>query len=108
MDSIKEFEILLKNYSKDDIVFGKIEKYILNRINASKEEVINELFSGENLKFVEKQEKNNETRYALFFVYSKRKGRVYVINFGKELRIITAYPIGRKTLSKYKKKRFIN
>ena len=86
MDSIKEFEILLKNYSKDDIVFGKIEKYILNRINASKEEVINELFSGENLKFVEKQEKNNETRYALFFVYSKRKGRVYVVKFGRELR----------------------
>ncbi|MBI4116240.1 hypothetical protein HY449_00685 [Candidatus Pacearchaeota archaeon] len=108
MDSIKEFEILLKNYSKDDIVFGKIEKYILDRINASKEEVIKELFSGENLKFVEKQERNNETRYALFFVYSKRKGRVYVAGLGEEFRIITAYPIGRKTLSKYKKKRFIN
>ena len=104
MDSIKEFEILLKNYSKDDIVFGKIEKYILNRINASKEEVINELFSGENLKFVEKQEKNNETRYALFFVYSKRKGRVYVINFGKELRIITAFLLEEKRCQNIRKK----
>ena len=108
MDNIKEFDKLLKNYSKDDVVFGKIEKYILDRINASKEEVINELFSSENLEFVEKQEKSNETRYILFFVYSKRKGRVYVIIFGRELRIITAYPLGRKTLLKYKKKRFIN
>ena len=108
MNSIKRFEILLKNYSKKDVAFGKTEKYILDRINASKEEVINELFSGEKLEFVEKQEKNNEIRHALFFVYSKRKGRVYVVKFGRELRIITAYPLGRRTLSKYKKKRFIN
>ena len=108
MDNIKEFDKLLKNYSKDDVVFGKIEKYILDRINASKEEILNELFSGENLEFVEKQEKDNETRHVLFFVYSKRRGRVYVVRFGRELRIITAYPLGRRTLSKYKKKRFIN
>ena len=108
MDGIKEFEILLKNYSKENVVFGKTEKYILDRINASKGEVINELFSGENLEFVEKQEKNNETRHVLFFVYSRRRGRVYVVKFGNDLRIITAYPLGRRTLSRYKKKRFIN
>ena len=105
---IKEVEKLLKKYSKEDIVFGKKENYILQRINATKEEVIKELLSHENLEFVEKQERSDETRYALFFVYSRRSGRVYVITLGDKLRIITAYPLGKKTLSKYHKRRFIN
>lgn len=105
---LKEVKNLIAKYSKEDIIFGKRENYILERINATKEEIIKELLSPENLKFVEKQERDNETRYALFFVYSKRSGRVYVITFRDKLRVITAYPLGKKTLFRYNKKRFIN
>jgi|SRR3989338_5746987 len=105
---VKNFKELLKKYSKEDIVFGKLEDYILERIGASKEEIIKDLLTLENLEFVEKQERNNEIRYALFFVYSKRSGRVYVIILKDKLKIITAYPLGRKTLIKHNKKRFIN
>jgi len=53
---------------------------------------------------IEKQERNGEIRYALYFVYSGKKGRVYVLTFKEKIRVITIYPLGRKTLSKYKKK----
>ncbi|NCN98977.1 hypothetical protein COU62_02715 [Candidatus Pacearchaeota archaeon CG10_big_fil_rev_8_21_14_0_10_35_219] len=105
---IKEAKELLEKYSKEDFEFGKLEKYLLNRIKATKEEVVEDLFSLKNLKFVEKQRVNKELRYALFYVYSKRKGRVYIITIRDRLRVITAYPLGRKTLSKYNKKRFKN
>ena len=53
------------------------------------------------------QRKQNETRYVLYFVYSGKRGRVYVIKpMRKELKIITIYPIGKLTLRRYRKKRF--
>lgn len=98
----------LSEYKKEDVIFGKVEKYILERINSSREEVVAEILSCKNLDFVEAQNRGDETRYVLFFIYSKKIGRVYVIKFNSKLRIITAYPLGRKTLLKYKKKRFIS
>ncbi len=105
----KEFKQLLSSYLPKGIVFGKLENYILERINATKEEVISELSSLDNLEFVQKQERKGETRYVLFVVYSKKRGRVYILNFRDDnIRIVTAYPLGRKTLSKYSKRRFIS
>jgi hypothetical protein len=40
-------------------------------------------------------------------VYSGSKGRVYIIKFKDKIRVITVYPLGRRTLIKYKGKRFI-
>jgi len=105
---IKEVKRLLEKYSKEDFEFGKLENYILNRIKATKEDVIEDLFSLKDLEFVEKQSVKKESRYALFYVYSKRKGRVYIITLRDKLRLITAYPLGKKTLSRYNKKRFKN
>lgn len=105
---IKDVKKFLEKYSKEDIVFGKTEKYVLERIGAKREEVVKDLLFARGLEFVEKQERGDETRYVLFFVFSKRSGRVYVVTMDNKLRIITAYPLGRKTLSRYHKKRFIN
>lgn len=104
---IKEAKELLGKYSKEDIVFGKKKDYILDRISATEEEVVNDLLKAEALDFVEKQERSDEIRYTLFFVYSRKSGRVYVTKLEEKLRIITAYPLGKKTLSKYHKRRFI-
>lgn len=105
---LKEFKEKISKYKRENIVFGKIEKYIIERINSNKEEIITDLLLCKDLEFVEIQSRKNETRYALFFIYSKRKGRVYIIKFNDNLRIITAYPLGRRTLLKYNKKRFIS
>ena len=100
-----ELKELLKRYSKEEIEFGKPEKFILPRIKATKEEIQEEILNCDNLSFVQKQEKDGEIRYALFFVYNKRKGRQYIITFrDNKIRMITVFPLGRKTLRKYKKK----
>ena len=98
---------LIKNYKKEDIVYVKPLDILLSRIKATKEEIEEELMNLKNLEFTEKQEKDEETRYVLFFVHSKRKGRVYVITFTNKIKLITIFPIGRKTLRRYRKKRFI-
>jgi hypothetical protein len=103
-----EFKRLLERYSGKDIIFAKTKRYILDRIGSNEEEVVKDILSTEKLEFVEKQERGNETRYALFFVYSRRKGRVYVLALEENIKIITAYPLGKRTLSKYHKKRFKN
>ena len=96
---------LIKKYKKGDIVFGKNIDFLLKRVEISKKDIEEEIVKCENLSFAKKQIKDNETRYALFFVYSKRKGRQYVITFrDKELRIITVFPLGRRTIKRYRKK----
>ena len=108
MDYTKEVREFLKKYSDKEVIFGKDENYLLERISATKEEVVEDLFTNKDLIFTEKQDKISEIRYVLFYAYSKKKGRVYAITFLDKIRIITAYPLGRKTLLKYKKKRFIS
>ena len=104
-DYSDEIKSLIKNYKKEAIVFGKSVDFLLKRIEIPKEKIEEEIMKCENLVFTKKQIRNDETRYALFFIYSNRKGRQYVITFrDRELRVITVFPLGRKTLKKYRKK----
>lgn len=100
-----EVKGLIEKYKKGGIVYGKPLDILLSRIKSSKKEVEEEVFTLKNLEFVEKQIKDYETRYSLFFVYGGNKGRIYVITFrDKNIRIITIFPLGRKSLRKYRKK----
>lgn len=101
-----EVKSLVVKYSNLGIEYGKPLDYLLARNKISEEDIRKDLFEFNSLKFIEKQQKNGETRYALYFVYSRKRGRVYVIKFGSKLRIITIYPLGKKTLRKYRVKRF--
>ncbi len=104
-DYSEEVKKLIKKYKKEDIVFGKEIDFLLKRIGISREEIEKEILDCKNLSLTEKQVKEGEIRYALFFIYSKRKGRQYIITFReKELRVITIFPLGRKTIKRYKKK----
>ena len=107
VDYYYELKKLIKIYKRGEIDFGKNKQYILERINATQKEIEDELYSLNSLEFIEKQIRKKEVRYALFYVYSKRKGRVYVLTFREKIRIITAYPLGTKTMMKYNRKRFI-
>ncbi len=100
----EEVKKLINQYKKK-IVFGKDIDFLIKRIKVSKEEIEKEILECKNLVLAEKQIKDGETRYALFFTYSKRKGRKYVVTFrDKNIRIITIFLLGRKTLKRYKKK----
>jgi predicted kinase len=104
-DCSDEVKDLVKKYKKEDIVFGKPLDLLLSRVKIDKAEVEEEILSCDNLSLVEKQIKDSEIRYKLFFVYSRKKGREYVVTFrDNNLRIITIFPLGRKTLKKYRKK----
>ncbi|MBS3089084.1 hypothetical protein J4402_04920 [Candidatus Pacearchaeota archaeon] len=104
-DCSEEVKKLINEYKKDGIVFGKDIDFFLKRNKMSKQEIEEEIINCKNLSFTEKQIKDNETRYALFFIYSGRKGRKYIVTFRDgNIRVITIFPLGRKTLKRYKKK----
>jgi len=105
-DYSEEVKKLIKKYKKEEIEYGKPFGYLLFRNKATKEEIEKEIINCENLEFTEKQKKKEEVRYLLYFVYSRKRGRAYVLKFGKKLRIITIYPLGKRTLRRYRKRRF--
>ena len=101
-DEVKNF---IKKYTQYDFEYGKDLKFLTKRMGATQEEINNEILNCDNLSFANKQIKDSETRYALFFIYNKKEGRKYIITFREQkLRIITAFPLGRKTLKRYRKK----
>ena len=69
-----EVKEIIKSYKKEDIEYGKGLDFFIKRLKVKKDEIDNEILACENLFFTEKQLRNNEVRYALFFVYSRRKG----------------------------------
>lgn len=101
----EEVKKIIEKYKKENITIGKEIDFLLKRNEVSREEIVSEILSCKNLFLTKKQVKDGETRYVLFFLYNNRKGRQYVITFrDKELRIITIFPLGRKTIKRYKKK----
>jgi len=107
-DYSSEVKELIKKYKKEDIAYGKRLDLLLSRIGATQEEVENEILNCETLRFAEKQEKDGEARYALFFIYSNKRGRIYLITFrDRSLRVITIIPLGRLSVRRYLKRRFI-
>ena len=104
-DYSKEVKELIDNYKTKGIVLEKDIDFIVKRIKSSKENIEKEIFNCNNLYLTEKQVKDNEIRYVLYVVYSHRKGRQYVLTFrDNNIRVITAFPLGRRTIKKYKKK----
>ena len=88
------------------IDYGKSKKLLSFKGNINEEDIKKELLNFQYLTFTEKQIRNGEVRYVLYFVYSKKRGRVFVITFRDKIRLITIYPLGKTTLQKYFQKRF--
>lgn len=97
-DFSEEIKKLIGKYKDKEFEYGKPIKYLEFRNKCSKEEIENEIFQQKNIRFTEKQIKDNEIRYKIYLIYNKTRGRVYVLTFREKIRIITIYPLGRRTL----------
>ena len=103
-DYAEEVKELIEKYKENGFEWGKPISYLEFRNGCSKEEMEREILDYSNVEFVEKQREREETRYKLYFVYSSKTGRVYVLKFTNKIRVITVYPLGRITLKNYKGK----
>ena len=103
-DYSEELKELVGKYKERGFEWGKPIEYLEFRNGCSKEEMEKEILDYNNVEFVEKQREQGETRYKLYFVYSSKTGRVYVLKFTEKIRVITVYPLSEVTAKNYKRK----
>ena len=104
-DYSEEVKKILNDFVKKGFEFGKPLKLLSFKSGLTEEEIKKEIYNFDYLIFTDKQN-GDEIRYALYFVYNKKKGRVFVITFRDKVRIITIYPLGQNSLKKYHKRKF--
>ena len=102
----EEIKGLIEKYKSKGFEYGKPVSYLEFRNGCLKEEWEKELIEFKDLEFAEKQIKEGEKRYKLYFVYSKKTGRVYVLTIRNKIRIISIYPLGKSTLKRYNQVKF--
>lgn len=110
----KDWTILVKDktkkYSKAQILFTKTKliDWLCQRNNSTVDMMAGEILLCKDVVFCEKQEVafegEKEERFRCYFVYSHNKGRCYVLRFNNVIKVITAFPLGRTTLKRYRKK----
>lgn len=95
----------IKDYGYSDIIFTKVKliDWLEQRNKSTIDKMKNELYTSKNLEFVEQQEVkfqgNMEKRYRCYHIFSGSKGRCFILAFGSKIKVITAFPLGRKTLN---------
>jgi len=102
----EEMRELINRYKAKGFEYGKPISYLEFRNGCSKEEWEKELLELKELEFTEQQINENEKRYKLYFVYSRKSGRVYVLTFREKIRIISIYPLGKSTVKRYHQVKF--
>ncbi len=106
-DVVKE---KVKKYSKEQIIFTKsrIIDWLCKRNNSTIEDLKREVLDSTDLTFTERQEVEyegeTEERFRCYYVYSKTRGRCYVLKLDYKIEIITVFPLGRTTLKRYRKR----
>ena len=100
----------ISQYSPDKVVFTKKDllSWLEERNKSSLEQLRKDLFNFNQLVHVEKQEVEYgpliEERYRCYFIFTQNRGRCYVIKFNHQIKVITAFPLGRTTLKRYRRK----
>lgn len=94
---------------RTEIIFTKKDNAFLERRNKiGIEEMKQELQSLKHLVFAHRQTitylGKDEERFRCYFIYSNTKGRCYILRFNHQVKVITVFPLGRKTLVKYKRR----
>jgi uncharacterized DUF497 family protein len=108
-DYSKEVLRIIKKYKMNEWQFGKPEELISHDFpqKLTYDDIKKELLLLDSPEFTHKEERNGEYRYTIYTKDSRFKGKVFVITLRQEsIRVITAFPLGRKTYLKYEKKKF--
>ena len=114
----KDWSVFVKNrihkYPISEIKFtkkGDNLEWLAERNNCSLDGLKQEIKTTKHLVFSEKQEVDHkgelETRFKCYYIYSNSRGRCFIILIGEKIKIVTAFPLGRITLNKYRKKKKI-
>ena len=80
-DYSEELKELIDKYKEKGFEWGKPIDYLEYRNGCSKEDMEREVLNNKNVEYIEKQKESGETRYKLYFVYSSKTGRVYILKF---------------------------
>ena len=115
---VKDWSIFVKNKIHNciisEIMFTKTGDnliWLAERNNCSLDDLKQELKNTEHLVFAEKQEVDHkgesETRFKCYYIYSNSRGRCFPLIIGEKIKIVTAFPLGRITLNKYRKRKKI-
>jgi len=83
-DYSEEVKNLIEKYKKEDIEYHKPIRYLCQRSGLTKDEIEETIMFCRNLSFTELQKKQYETRYAMFFIYSEKKGKCFVLTLDKK------------------------
>ncbi len=101
----------VKNYQLSDIKFTKIKllNWLEKRNKSTIQDLKTEVHNSTNLVFVAKQEGefqgSKEIRYKCYHIFSGSRGRCFILTFNNSnIKVITVFPLGRTTISKYKKR----
>lgn len=103
-------KVKIKEYDLSRIIFTKqkLLNWLAARNDCSIEDMKKEILNPKSLVFADKQtidfEGQKEDRYRCYFIYSNTRGRFYILNFNSFIKVITAVPLGRRTLRRYKKR----
>jgi len=103
-------DFVIENIGKRaEIIFTKKDNAFLEgRNKITVEEMKEELWTAKCLFFTHRQiisyQGKEEERFKCYFVYSNTKGRCYVLRFNHQVKVITVFPLGRRTLVKYKRR----
>jgi hypothetical protein len=100
---LEELKELIDKFRDKGFEWGKPIDYLEFRNGCSKEEMEKEILDYSDTEYVEKQRLMEETSYKLYFIYSSKTGRVYVLRFTTKIRVITVYPLSGVTIKKYKR-----
>ncbi len=101
---------IIRKYTTENVQFTKSHMldWLSHRNGCSIQDMKEEIIGLKNFVFAERQvidfQGQQEIRYRCYFVYSHSRGRCYIIRTNHALKVITVFPLGRQTLTKYRKK----
>jgi len=102
---------LIRKYKDNKWEFGKPEEVISHDFSQklSYEDIKNILSALTEPEFTHREKRDGEFRYTIHTKDSKYRGKTFVITVRNEsIRVITAFPMGKRTYKKYNRKKFKN
>jgi hypothetical protein len=105
-DCSREIRRMLSQRHPTDVVIAKRDaERLLRRNGLTLTQAQQEAMTLRDLRFAFKKEhtyeNSTEFRYTCYCIYSNTRGRCFVLRLNGTVKIVTMYPLGRKTIRRY-------